>query len=685
MEKRGSWVGRWHRRGALALLGLTLVAPGFSAPAHYLVFEMDGTGWVEPVFSRQVDLASAPVSRPQAEMEAVRAAGWSQERPRLAVRLEGPDGRAVHQDVIELPRWIRGEFHGRSRGKGWEIDAHQVPAGRRAFVVRVPAAPGARLVMEGLLESSFSLDELAARSEELPLAKMAGRDAQVRAAALTGSPGNRVDILILGDGYTAAEEALFDSHVDEFNVWFFTVTPYAEYQNFVNVSSLFVASAESGADHPPYDAACPGGLGCCSDPDALFDPLAGTYVDTAFDARFCASNIHRLLVVDEAAIFAAAAAVPDWDHIMVAVNDPVYGGSGGAIAVTSVHEDGLEIIQHEYGHSFTRLADEYDTPYPGFPACSDMVGPACEANVTDETSPSLIKWSPWIAPATPLPTPEGSPLYAAEVGLFQGARYLTTGMYRPRDEACMMHFLGLSSCEICSQEYVRRLYGGGWGAPWTGIDAIEPGSENPPVADAVDGTAGAVLSVALLQPVGSPPLAVSWLVDGAPQPPQAGQPPGTYDFTPPGPGTYSVDVLVEDVTPLVHPAMAGPLLQTSRTWTVQAGPVSPGRAALLAVRPSATTPGNLVLSWGPSCSPDALNHAIYEGTLGVFYSHTRLDCSDDGEPLTEEIVPSPGNTYYLVVPLSLGEEGSYGLSTAAGERPPGTATCRPARVPSACP
>ena len=89
------------------------------------------------------------------------------------------------------------------------------------------------------------------------------------------------------------------AHLAEFDFWFFQATPYAEYKNFVNASSLFVASTESGADHPPYDAGCTGQLTCCADPDALIDPLAGTYVDTAFDARFCAFNIHRLLVVNE--------------------------------------------------------------------------------------------------------------------------------------------------------------------------------------------------------------------------------------------------------------------------------------------------------------------------------------------------------------------------------------------------
>ncbi|HKQ60759.1 MAG TPA: hypothetical protein VJS92_05690 [Candidatus Polarisedimenticolaceae bacterium] len=75
---------------------------------------------------------------------------------------------------------------------------------------------------------------------------------------------------------------------------------------------------------------------------------------------------------------------------------------------------------------------------------------------------------------------------------------------------------------------------------------------------------------------------------------------------------------------------------------------------------SAVTPGSLVLSWAASCSNGAVDYAIYEGTLAAFGSHVKLDCMDDGADLREEIVPGAGNRYYLLVPLSATDEGSYG-------------------------
>ena len=117
------------------------------------------------------------------------------------------------------------------------------------------------------------------------------------------------------------------------------------------------------------------------------DPLRGTFVDTAFDGAYCSTNTHRQVTVSRPKVLAAAAASPDWDEILMVVNDTTYGGSGGSFSVVSTNVNAVDVARHEFGHTFSRLADEYTSPYPGFPACSDLAGPdACEANVTDQTS-----------------------------------------------------------------------------------------------------------------------------------------------------------------------------------------------------------------------------------------------------------------------------------------------------------
>jgi len=565
----------WLSLSSLGLLVGTLLVLGLhparalanSHLAHYLVFEIDPDGSIQPVFHRLVELAAPARSMSETELNAARSRTTTAAAS-VALRLRDAAGQIVFRDHVQVPEWIRGEFAGEARGAtGSKIDAYHIANPRRVFVARVPAEAGGQLILDGSTSVDFDLDALVGSAGSMRLSRALTLHQQSVSAPAPGPPSNRADLLIMGDGYTAGEMASFLADANNLESDFFNITPYGEYRNYVNVINLFTASAESGADHPPYDGGCGNDPSCCADTAMLSDPLAGTFVDTAFNARYCTANSHRLLVVDTGLILAAASAAPDWDEILVLVNDGTYGGSGGFLAVTSVHPAAVDIARHEYGHSFSGLADEYDTAVPGHPGCSDVSGPPCEANVTDETSSSLIKWSPWILPSTPIPTPEGNPSYTDLVGLFEGARYLTTGMYRPRDQ-CLMRFLGASFGEICRQAYVLRLYEGGWGVPTQGIDPIEPGSEDPPIGIvSLVGMPSVTLSVELLEPVGGPPLDVAWLVDGVPVP---GADSDSFTFMPPGEGSYEVDIQVEDVTPLVHSDMAGTALQSARTWTVEA-------------------------------------------------------------------------------------------------------------------
>jgi hypothetical protein len=97
------------------------------------------------------------------------------------------------------------------------------------------------------------------------------------------------------------------------------------------------------------------------------------------------------------------------------------------------------------------------------------------------------------------------------------------------------------------------------------------------------------------------------------------------------------------------------------------------------------TPGNIRLLWSASCSTGAEDYGIYQGQLGAWYSHNRIDCHDDGTPLQEEITPSAGNRYYLVVPLHPNDEGDYGFASSGSARPPGGARCRSTQQLQPCP
>ncbi len=158
-----------------------------------------------------------------------------------------------------------------------------------------------------------------------------------------GLSANRVDLTILGDGYTAAQLASgkYTTEVEAFLSKVFEQEPYREYQRYFNVLRVDVTSAQSGGDHPER----------------------GAFVATALDATYNCSGIQRLICVDQSKVNAvlAASGVPAnaRDIVLVIVNDPEYGGSGGAVSVASTHTSAVELILHELGHSFALLADEY--------------------------------------------------------------------------------------------------------------------------------------------------------------------------------------------------------------------------------------------------------------------------------------------------------------------------------------
>ncbi|MGA9383317.1 MAG: M64 family metallopeptidase, partial [Phormidium sp.] len=69
-----------------------------------------------------------------------------------------------------------------------------------------------------------------------------------------GPSSNRVDIVFLGDGYTAADiNTTYNSHINSMLNWMFlgNENPYPRYKNFFNVYRLDIISQERGADIPP--------------------------------------------------------------------------------------------------------------------------------------------------------------------------------------------------------------------------------------------------------------------------------------------------------------------------------------------------------------------------------------------------------------------------------------------------
>src|SRR5664279_4205370 len=300
----------------------------------------------------------------------------------------------------------------------------------------------------------------------------------------SGDPANRINLIVLGDGYTQTDQAKLTQDAQAWLTAFLGTPPYQNYAGYFNVKLVHVVSNEDGADNGMHGF--------------------GVLRDTALGAAYQNANPpglppdYRLLVVNNATAQAVAMShAPECTKVIVIVNDSKYGGSGGALPVFSANPNSCLIALHELGHSFGGLADEY--------ACGDTsaLPASLEAfpNVTTRQSLELIKWNRWIQVGTPLPTPDlGTD--EAYLGLFEGAFFHDRGVYRPR-HACRMRSLNDAFCEVCTEAIVRGVY-----SQVSPIDSASPASP-------VQLAAGAALTCSIAHPMPNPnTLQVTWTVDG---------------------------------------------------------------------------------------------------------------------------------------------------------------------------
>lgn len=359
----------------------------------------------------------------------------------------------------------------------------------------------------------------------------------VETLQVSGDPANRINVVLLGDGYTQAQQDKLSRDAQCWLAAFKATVPYGTYATYFNVKLVHVISQEDGASNGMHGLGTPRSTA-----------LGATFQNASPAGR---APAYRLLVVDNALAQAVAAAhAPECTKVLVLVNDTNYGGSGGIIPVISIHPDSGLISLHELGHSLGGLADEY--------ACGDTsaLQDSMEdyPNVTACQSLDLIKWRSWIAPGMPLPTPDTF-AHSAHVGLFEGALYHDAGVYRPR-HSCRMRSLNDGFCEVCSEALVHGIY-----HRVHPIDAAFPPSP-------VQLAAGAALDLSITHPVPSPnTLQVAWTLDGL-----ALEEGGDHLALPAGtlaPGTHQISARLTDATPLVRHDMER--LTEAHSWTVNVG------------------------------------------------------------------------------------------------------------------
>ena len=296
-----------------------------------------------------------------------------------------------------------------------------------------------------------------------------------------GEPTDKVDMLILGDGYTVAERAKFEGDARRFTAILFATQPFKDHQKDFNVWGLCPPAQESGISRP-------------SSGIQRRNPLGTTY-DTFDTERY-------ILTTDNRALRDVASYAP-YEFIEILVNGKTYGGGGIFNLYATVAADSEwapYVFVHEFGHHFAGLADEYYTSQVAYAPATKRIEP-WEPNATALLDPANLKWKDLVSQGTPLPTPwhkqefeayeheiqakrrelraqnrpesemDGlfrteknhedvllaSEQYAGKVGAFEGANYEAHGYYRP-EANCIMFTRHNAFCQVC-QRAIERIVG----------------------------------------------------------------------------------------------------------------------------------------------------------------------------------------------------------------------------------
>ena len=230
-----------------------------------------------------------------------------------------------------------------------------------------------------------------------------------------GDPRTRVDILLLGDGYTAAEcGRKFRGDARRMSNALFALEPFRTRRNEFNIWGICPPAAQSG----------------------IARPSTGVYRRTPVGTSYDAFGSERYILTFENRMLRDVAAWAPYEFMTILSNNEIYGGGGlyNVYSTAAVDNDFADyLFVHEFAHHFAGLADEYYTSPVAYEPPARIVEPWA-ANVTAATDPARVKWRDLFAPGVPVPTPWPKQEYEAASKVYQSRRAAIRAEQRPESE-----------------------------------------------------------------------------------------------------------------------------------------------------------------------------------------------------------------------------------------------------------
>jgi hypothetical protein len=230
-----------------------------------------------------------------------------------------------------------------------------------------------------------------------------------------GDPPAKVDVLLLGDGYTTAEcTQKFAADTRRMTEALFALEPFRSRRTDFNVWGLCPPAAESG----------------------IARPSTGIYRRSPAGATYDAFGAERYILTFENRAWRDIAAWAPYEFVTILTNTRTYGGGGlfNVYSTAAVDNDWADyLFVHEFAHHFTGLADEYYTSPAVYEPPKEIVEP-WPSNVTAVAELDRLKWRDLVTPDVPVPTPWPKEEFEARSKAFQERRMRIRAENRPEEE-----------------------------------------------------------------------------------------------------------------------------------------------------------------------------------------------------------------------------------------------------------
>ena len=248
-----------------------------------------------------------------------------------------------------------------------------------------------------------------------------------------------IDVVILAEGYTTEEMALFMEDARIATEEILSYEPFNSHRDKFNFIAVSSPSKDSNVSVPQDDA----------------------WRETAVGSNFMTFYMPRYLTSSNVyAMYDLATNIP-CEHFIILANTDTYGGGGiyNSYTLTTAHHSAFRpVVVHEFGHSFAGLGDEYFyLTQDNNDEIHSLSHEPWEPNIT-----TLVdfdsKWADMVEEGIEIPTqvtPERTKNYT--VGVYEGGGYRAKGIYRPTDVCRMRDNVAERFCPVCERAIERVI------------------------------------------------------------------------------------------------------------------------------------------------------------------------------------------------------------------------------------